>query len=413
MTTGAPPRLDKAAETPSADVTATLRQIKSDLAAQRGMAPDEPTDACHTGGRYDWDLNDKTERRWCTDWLLQVIKWATRRHETTENDEWEEIMDQAGLLLSELSGKNTSGPVQRRVSLWLSKGEKLPGGIHIHEPSMMQADVGGQTWGSAILLARRIMRRQINIESYKNCIELGSGTGLLGLAVGKVLQAFGATVAMTDYLPVLLHAIEKSARSNGLLKDGTVVPMHLDWFEMVADIITNKGAGAFTRETTVSVPVAHYMSVDERQLAGCPEWHGRDSIDFTQSKSRFDLIIAADVLYEIEQCRAIPLLVDHFLSNAPSGPAGSMPRFIVTTPLRSMRRAEITEFEGEMAKIPSLHLVSADDVSRADDMIAWRSAVCENVGSDLLGYDHGFLKAFEEDLGDSNEYRTYIFERRK
>ncbi|KAJ2743524.1 hypothetical protein GGI20_003679 [Coemansia sp. BCRC 34301] len=400
----APPDLDRAASAPPLAVVDTLHQLALVLSIQRGLSSDKKID-----GGYVWDVDDPAERRWCLQWLGRTVEWATKKWMASESDDWERVAEMASKLTSELSGKTASGAVQRRIPLWRYNGDPLLlGGIAVHEPSFVHADVGCRTWGAAVLLARRIARQAIDVSMHRRCIELGSGTGLLGLAVGCALQGVaGASVTMTDYLPVLIQAAREGARSNGVLDSGTVVPMRLDWFELARQ----------SAESAVAIPTANYLdAVDRDAVAAGSGWEGRvePTLSAEESNGAFDLVIATDVLYEIEHCRVIPLLANHLLARAESSSnsvANITPRFILTTPLRSTHWREVAAFEAEMAAVPAVRLVSSNDSTRTDDLDTWMSGMGNERSAALLASDHSLARAIDEDAGDLLVYRTYIYER--
>ncbi|KAJ2910204.1 hypothetical protein GGI21_001104 [Coemansia aciculifera] len=408
----APPDLDRSASVPPLSVLDTLQQLTRALNSQRGISSDDKL-----SGGYVWLIDDQAERRWCLQWLGRTVEWATKKWIECESDEWEQVAETASKLTAELCGKSASGAVQRRVALWKHSGDLLLlGGIAVHEPSFVHADVGCRTWGAAILLARRIARQSIDISMHRRCIELGSGTGLLGLAVGCVLQGLvGASVTMTDYLPVLIQAARDGARSNGLLDNGTAVPMRLDWFELARQI-TEQGCTG-DEQSAIALPAASYMdTVDRDATAAGTEWEGRvePTLSAEESKGAFDLVIAADVLYEIEHCRVISLLANHLLADAKPGTRSAVstpPRFILTTPLRSTHLREVAAFEAEMAALPAMRLVSRDDSTRADDLDAWISSMRNEHSAAMLASDQSLAKAIDEDAGDLLVYRTFIYER--
>ncbi|KAJ2871043.1 hypothetical protein GGH93_005120 [Coemansia aciculifera] len=416
MYLNAPPDLDRTASEPSEEVVATLQQLAQVLNAQRGVSSDDKV-----YGGYVWDIDDKSERQWCLQWLGRTFEWATKKWMVNELDEWERVAEMASKLTSELCGKGSSGAVQRRVPLWRHDGDPLLlGGIAVHEPSFVHADVGCKTWGAAILLARRIARQSIDISMFRRCVELGSGTGLLGLAAGCALRGVeGASVTMTDYLPVLIQAARKGAQSNGLLDNGVIVPMRMDWFEMAQQIAAlSESQGQQTRDA-ISLPAANYLdAVDRDATAAGNEWEGRvePTLGAEESQGAFDLVIAADVLYEIEHCYVVALLANHLLATTKSSVGGNSksyitPRFILTTPLRSTHWREIAAFEAEMAATPTMRLASKDDTTRTDDLDSWISSICDKRSATVLANDQNLARAIDEDADDSLIYRTYIYER--
>ncbi|KAJ2835010.1 hypothetical protein GGI24_000080 [Coemansia furcata] len=224
---------------------------------------------------------------------------------------------------------------------------------------------------------------------------------------------------MTDYLPVLIQAAREGAQSNGLLDNGAVVLKKMDWFEMAQQIATLSENNGQSTRGAISLPAANYMDAVDRDAAATgSKWEGLVELTLgaEESKGAFDLVIAADVLYEVEHCYVIALLANHLLAaTKPSadgdGAPSATPRFIVTTPLRSTHWREVTAFEAEMAAIPTMRLVSKDDTTRADDLNAWVSGICDERSATVLVNDRILARAIDEDVVDSLIYRTYVYER--
>ncbi|ORX74484.1 hypothetical protein DL89DRAFT_16985 [Linderina pennispora] len=384
MSTLVPPSFDSKATTPSPSVTSTLHILQGTLDKKRGIS--KPEDDLWPEG-YVWDIEDPVERRFCVQWLTHSIEWATKRSILVgDSDDWTWIMDTAAMQLAELCGKGASGKVKRSVKVWGPDAEELPGVI-INEPSFVEADVGCQTWGSATLMARRISRHDIPVRQFSSCLELGSGTGLAGMVLARELQHVGGVVVMTDYLASLLDVLTASSRDNSV-DDGTAQIRHLDWFE-VAQRMQNAEAG-------VAAPKANYSDVTAQREATA----GARQLDVAGMQRGFSLVVAADVLYELEHAKVIPILADYFL--ATSGKV--TPRFVVTTPLRATHKKEVSAFEAEMAKIGSLRLVARDDTTLADDLSGW----VERVGA---AETEAITQTLTADANDTWRYRTYIFER--
>ncbi|KAF8269714.1 putative methyltransferase-domain-containing protein [Lactarius quietus] len=80
---------------------------------------------------------------------------------------------------------------------------------------------GGVAWPAGEVLARYISRRGKALQGL-NVLELGSGTGLVGLVAGY----FGARVYITDQ-PPLIPIMERNIALNGL--ESSVTAAELDW----------------------------------------------------------------------------------------------------------------------------------------------------------------------------------------
>ncbi|KAK8246035.1 hypothetical protein IWZ00DRAFT_524709 [Phyllosticta capitalensis] len=103
-----------------------------------------------------------------------------------------EIWEAASIRLSERSGRTGMGAISRKFWIPLSKdgdGED----IQIHEPPLTGDNLGHKTWASSYLLAKKLYRladdrRLFPLEAGpRPALELGSGTGLVGLAAAAAL----------------------------------------------------------------------------------------------------------------------------------------------------------------------------------------------------------------------------------
>ena len=93
-------------------------------------------------------------------------------------------------------------------------------------------DVGLQTWGASIVFCQMLCddpgRFGLTTGRQSTIVELGAGTGLVSLALGKLLPALGAvdtTVVATDYHPAVIANLQTNIAAN----ESAVVGCVLDW----------------------------------------------------------------------------------------------------------------------------------------------------------------------------------------
>jgi SAM-dependent methyltransferase len=104
------------------------------------------------------------------------------------------------------------------------------------------SSVGAQTWGGAVVLAEDIALdpHSFSLDRATRVLELGAGTGLVGLIAAKVqerLQVHSKVIA-TDFYPAVLHNLERNVLDNFPTSEKTsieVVPAALDWQHPVCD----------------------------------------------------------------------------------------------------------------------------------------------------------------------------------
>lgn len=171
--------------------------------------------------------------------------------------------------------------------------------IELNDAPLSNSDhtsVGLQSWGSAIIFAERLCANPasfgLTATHPLRVLELGAGTGLLSIAVAKLLPR--ATVVATDYHPAILANLAANLRTNFCLPtdQARITARELDW--------------------------AHPAPL------GAP----------------FDIVLAADVVYHPEHARWIRGCVARVLRRPGSGPADEGGVFHLIVPLRLSGRNE-------------------------------------------------------------------------
>lgn len=221
-----------------------------------------------------------------------------------DEDVKESIWEAASKRLSERSGRSAMGDIRRTFFIPLSS-EDVDDGIELelHEPALTGDSLGLKTWASSNLLAKRLTKLCPKLPSVllKDTIvlELGSGTGLVGLAAAA---AFQAHVILTD-LPEIVPNLQRNAQANAAalsLYDAKVDVAVLDWAE------------------PTSLPV---------------ETHS------------FALILVADPIYSLDHPRLLVQTIRHHLSLDGSA------RVILEMPLRDAYAPERRDFRERMLAI--------------------------------------------------------------
>jgi hypothetical protein len=152
-------------------------------------------------------------------------------------DEAEQIRDLASKRLSERTGRSGMSSITRSFRV----EEKLE--LSLHEPALTGDNLGLKTWGTAFLVAKALpsiasqhLSHLLPAASSRNdleVLELGSGTGLLGLSAASLLPA---TVTLTD-LPEILPNLQKNVDSNAWIAEsrgGAAYAEALDWTHYTA-----------------------------------------------------------------------------------------------------------------------------------------------------------------------------------
>ncbi|KAK7624129.1 hypothetical protein IWX50DRAFT_671236 [Phyllosticta citricarpa] len=201
-----------------------------------------------------------------------------------------EIWEAASIRLSERSGRTGMGAISRKF--WIPFTKEGDGeDIQLHEPPLTGDNLGFKTWASSYLLAKKLHRladdRRLFSSSGKagphSILELGSGTGLVGLAAAAAL---GAEVILTD-LPEIIENVDRNIESN-------------------RDILEQHNGNAFSAILDWTAPSA--MMLSPRAVK-----HAHHKGD-----SKFDLILAADPLYSPEHPGLLVQTIAFWLSRVES-----------------------------------------------------------------------------------------------
>ena len=210
--------------------------------------------------------------------------------------EKERIWEMASARLSERSGRTGMPAVSRTFDVPTGSGTIQ---IVLHEPSLTEDNLGLKTWASSYLLAKRlhlVELPELAHGSRRRVLELGSGTGLVGIAAAAV---WGAEVHLTD-LPEIEPNLAMNVRDN-------------------RQVIENGGGIATT---------------------GVLDWS--DATKPPSDEAEYPTILAADPLYSPEHPALLVQTIERYLARSAEA------RVIVELPLREAYAPEILDFYERM-----------------------------------------------------------------
>jgi len=198
------------------------------------------------------DRPDAFERAYAIRWLTVLIAQLEARtiqpssEPNSPIDDTDSLLQQAAALLATCAGVAAAGKVQRRFTF----KSTLAGKIYVDLTDIPldnhdYGSVGAQTWGGACVLAEMIVEHPGRFglgtrwssstssndlstrtrERPLRILELGAGTGLVGLTVAKLLQAWKnpdpdptlyhrATIVLTDLHPAVLDNLQSNIDAN-------------------------------------------------------------------------------------------------------------------------------------------------------------------------------------------------------
>ncbi|TBU36665.1 S-adenosyl-L-methionine-dependent methyltransferase [Dichomitus squalens] len=221
--------------------------------------------------------------RWLTGFTARSDTWVYADDcSEDESDARAALVDAAASLLGTFAGEDEEEAVTRIFTFPTSSGTcdsgSEPVHVELNDAPLLSDDhtsVGLQSWGSSIRLADRMCLdpSTFRLARGQRILELGAGTGLLSIAAAKLLarspSAAGTTVVATDYHPQVLDNLRENVSTNFHSSPESFVDvLPLDWQNPVYE-------GPLT--------------------------------------SKFDVILAADVIYHPEHARWIKLCVEDLL----------------------------------------------------------------------------------------------------
>lgn len=138
-------------------------------------------------------------------------------YEASTDELADQILQQASLRISERCGRTAQPSMTRMFEL-----EGLDTAIKLHEPALTSDNLGLKTWGSSLVLAQKIL----NIPAGKRVLELGSGTGLVGIAYALTHSLNNEEVIFLTDLPEIVPNLQHNVQLNNLKN---VIADVLDW----------------------------------------------------------------------------------------------------------------------------------------------------------------------------------------
>ncbi|ETS74787.1 hypothetical protein PFICI_13271 [Pestalotiopsis fici W106-1] len=261
--------------------------------------------------------NNARFRKEVAGYLSSIIK-SDLRWLGDSDDEREAIWDEASRRLSERCGRAGMGEITRRWPFTSGDSATYPDfELIIREPSITGDCLGFKTWGSSYFLAGlldQIAARSLShllpaeaegtsSSSFPDVLELGSGTGLCGMAAAAIWKTRVTLSDLPEIVPNLSHNIETNR-------------------QMIESLGGTVEAGALT-------------------WGGEPE----DDDELFSNRNQFKILLAADPIYDDDHPALLASAVRDHLSRDANA------RVVAMVPLRdNITRRLLQDFKDKLAK---------------------------------------------------------------
>ncbi|KAJ7227991.1 putative methyltransferase-domain-containing protein [Mycena haematopus] len=282
--------------------------------------------------------SDEFERAYAIRWLNYLVTNIENLRGTPSDVD--RVVGLTASLLANCGGASSAGVITRTLQF---PSECGPIRVTVQDMPLENGDlasVGAQTWGGACVLSEIIAAQPADFGLVNNCssplmvLELGAGTGLVGLVlatVAKSMDISGVTVVATDFYPAVLENLAANISAAFPASDRSVpISSHfLDWSSFAQNM---------------DPPAA---PLDQP----------------------FDVIVGADVIYEPEHAPWIHAVVSRLLA------PGSSSQFHLVIPLRRTHALESSSVE------LVFRACAQDPTTSALTILAKETIVCDVEGS--------------------------------
>ncbi|KAG6999598.1 NADH-cytochrome b5 reductase [Physcia stellaris] len=304
------------------------------------------SEKCSKGPDSTVAIDEDGIPQYLTSIIASQLRWIEDEHVR------EQVWEMASARLSERSGRTANLPLPNSppnpnphlhhpssptTPNPLNTSPPNPLHITLHEPTLTADNLGHKTWLSSYLLARRLPTL---LNSYLlppphspplRILELGSGTGLLGLTAAFLLPR--AKVHLTD-LPPILANLTKNVRLNNFPPDHNMPEVReLDWSAPPAHSHSN-GDGGNTQE-----------GGGEENSIPLPQDDSPNS-PIAEKGGKYDLILSSDPLYSPSHpAWLVRTILSHL---APPHPQAQPPIVVIELPLRTAYLPQVHELRDRL-----------------------------------------------------------------
>lgn len=303
-----------------------------------------------------------------TGYLTKIVASSLRWIE--DDEEKERIWEAASLRLAERSGRTAMPAMERTFTIPIND-QRSDVELVIHEPALTADNLGLKTWAASFMLAKRLQtlhlpslkRRDLPNQAFQ-VLELGSGTGLVGMAAAAVL---GTGALLTD-LPEIEANLARNVEANRSIMEangGHATTAVLDWSAPSALHPTATIQALDTRRG--SLAALDGISTITKTEAALPTPPDSALATPAALPTSFPVILAADCIYDSGHPAMLVSVVSAWLSKSEEA------RLVIELPLRDAYLGDVEALKNGMNAIgldllDQGHEVGVDDWGAEDDI---------------------------------------------
>lgn len=253
--------------------------------------------------------------------------------------------------------------------------------------------LGARTWGSAPLLVSFLLQEHLakalvsRRQDKLRILELGSGTGLVGLAVAQYIKDYSretAQVCLTDYHADVLSNLKKNVRLNKWIEGSNRVQVdvsYLDWNDAQSDEIR----GRFNLIVAAGEPPNCLVQV----------------YSYTDTRS------CTDCVYEEQHAKQIRTIAERYLALPRRAASKTSPQLFLCCPLRPTHQVELRRLEEVFASRTNRSSLSSSSsssltlrISHREDLTGW-----DDFGPPIMNLGGNIGQS-----GQETSFRLYIIQ---
>ncbi|GAA5964100.1 hypothetical protein JCM3765_000903 [Sporobolomyces pararoseus] len=288
---------------------------------------------------------DNYETKFLRGWLERLVQSGLKQLARGTEDEantWEPIIDEASKMISRMDDDSEETLYLLPSPSSVPASTPSPPPVNIRNHTLVSSTTGHRTWGSAPILARRLALEPTQFfpnpptsSSPLRILELGSGTGLVGLSSVSILSALGfsnTTIVLSDGGEASVDSISTGGVLDNLRRN---LENHI------------QSCQTFPTGVQAEVEVLRWGDYlqDRNDVGG--ESRSKEKSKSSQDL-RYDVILGADLIYEAQQAESLWAAVAgnlRFPQPTPSASTDSSlhsPSFHLVIPLRPTHTTEST-----------------------------------------------------------------------